>query len=177
MRTDLLDIWIDIAIRQAEAQGPHGLDDRITAMTLICDIWYLFSDYVDQKPDLSGSLLATLRRCSRDRSIAARIVAISLMFRLLDKFAKEKNSSAPMLYKSLIFTMVESSHEAEIREHYLLNFAQLFKAIPSIPISLLIEPLIKQMLSDKQPFEFKTGDFELFKVLSQHSKLSMTSAL
>lgn len=67
------------------------------------------------------------------------------MFRLLDKFASEKNQSAPVLYKTLIFLMIESSDNLLLREHYLSNFSALFKAVPSIPIGLIIDPLIKQM--------------------------------
>jgi hypothetical protein len=30
------------------------------------------------------------------------------MFRLLDKFAEDKNLSAPVLYKALIFSLIEN---------------------------------------------------------------------
>jgi len=56
-------------------------------------------------------LIASLRKCSREKSVPARIVAISLMFRLLEKFAEDKNSSAPVIYKSLIFNLVHSCKE------------------------------------------------------------------
>lgn len=89
-----------------------------------------------------------------------------MMFRLLDKFASEKNAAAPTLYKSLIFTMIESCHEPNLREHYLNNFSSLFKTIPTVPIGLLIDPLLKQMQSEKKPFDFYTFDFEFFKALA-----------
>jgi hypothetical protein len=56
-------------------------------------------------------LIGSLRKCSREKSVPARIVAISLMFRLLEKFADDKNSSAPVIYKSLIFNLVHSCKE------------------------------------------------------------------
>lgn len=121
--------------------------------------------------------MATLRKCSRDKSIAAKIVAISLMFRLLDKFAVEKNMSAPLIYKSLIFTMVESCHDPTLREHYLSNFTSLFRTVPSIPISLLIEPLLKQMQSEKVPFSFNIFDFDFIKNLSSHPKFNLNMAI
>jgi hypothetical protein len=65
------------------------------------------------------------------------------MFRLLDKFADEKNSSAPALYKSLIFSLIENPSDIQIREHYFSNFSYLFDSQQSIPLSLLIDPLIK----------------------------------
>jgi len=44
----------------------------------------------------------------RDRSRQVRLVAGTQMFMLLDKFSAEKNSAAPNLYKTLIFSLVES---------------------------------------------------------------------
>lgn len=46
---------------------------------------------------------------------------------------------------------------------YYLNFIQLFKNFPNIPIGLLVEELIKQIqLSEGDSFEFKLYDFEFF---------------
>lgn len=44
----------------------------------------------------------------RDRVRAVRLVTAVQMFKLLDKFSVEKNSAAPSIYKTLIFSMVES---------------------------------------------------------------------
>lgn len=49
------------------------------------------------------------------------------MFRLLDKFSGDKNASAPALYKSLIFSLIENPSDIQIREHYYGNFAYLFE--------------------------------------------------
>lgn len=145
-------------------------------MTFLAEIWFNFAGYVDKRTDLSNTLLVNLRKCSRERSVPARIIAISMMFRLLDKFAEEKNSSAPVLYKSLIFTMIESFHERPLREHYYLNFASLFRGVQSIPISLLIDPVLKQ-IQNAPNFEFQSFDLELFKVLVQHPKLNMNHSI
>lgn len=173
VKTNMLDFWIDMAVRQADSFGQ--VDDRLTAMIFLTDIWFNFSQYVDQKGDLSNTLIGIMRKFAREKSFSAKIVSISLMFRLLDRFAENKNSSAPVIYKSLIFTLIESSSEIALREHYLANFSSLFKTVPSIPISLLVEPLLKNMQLSK--FEFKPFDFEFFKILSQHPKLNLAMAL
>lgn len=49
------------------------------------------------------------------------------MFTLLDKFAEEKNTSAPALYKSLIFSLIENPGDIFMREHYFINFSALFE--------------------------------------------------
>lgn len=49
-----------------------------------------------------------------------------MTFRLLEKFAEEKNSSAPVLYKALIFSLIENPGDIILREHYFNNFSFLF---------------------------------------------------
>ena len=95
-------------------------------MTLLSEIWISFTDFVDKKPDRVNFIQTVLKKCSRDRLRGLRIVTVSLMFRLLDKFADEKNSSAPALYKSLIFSLIENPSDIQIREHYFSNFSFLF---------------------------------------------------
>lgn len=50
------------------------------------------------------------------------------MFRLLDKFAEEKNTSAPQIYKSLIFSLIENPGDIFMREHYFMNFTAIFES-------------------------------------------------
>ena len=66
-----------------------------------------------------------------------------MLFKLLDKFSEDKNASAPAVYKTLIFSLVESPSDSTIRDLYFTNFMALFEANPTIPIGLIIEPLIK----------------------------------
>ena len=47
----------------------------------------------------------------RDRVRTVKITTIAQMFKLLDKFSEEKNSSAPFIYKTLIFSLVEAPHD------------------------------------------------------------------
>jgi hypothetical protein len=86
-----------------------------------------------------------LKRGARDKHRPIRTVAICSLFRLLDKFSEEKNNSAPSIYKTLIFSLVENPNDPTLRELYFSNFTALFEAQTSIPVGLLIEPLIKQI--------------------------------
>ena len=65
------------------------------------------------------------------------------MFKLLDKFSAEKNASAPAIYKSLIFSLVESPWDQTVRELYLTNFQYLFEKVKSVPVGLLVDPFVK----------------------------------
>lgn len=68
-----------------------------------------------------------LKRGARDRHKPIRIVAVSLLFRLLDKFSEEKNPSAPTIYKTLIFSIVENPMDGTIRSLYYTNFAYIYE--------------------------------------------------
>jgi|LauGreDrversion4_2_1035121.scaffolds.fasta_scaffold67468_2 hypothetical protein len=95
-------------------------------MTLLTEIWISFTEYIDKKADRVNFIQNIFKKCARDRLRGLRIVTVSLMFRILDKFAEEKNGSAPALYKSLIFSLIENPNDIQIREHYFSNFIFLF---------------------------------------------------
>lgn len=63
-----------------------------------------------------------LKRGARDRHKPIRTVAICGLFKLLDKFSEERNPSAPSIYKTLIFSLVENPEDSTIRDIYLTNF-------------------------------------------------------
>jgi hypothetical protein len=61
--------------------------------------------------------------------------------------------------------MAESQSNVGLREHYLCNFRDLFKRVPTIPIGLLIDPLSK-LMNDSGRFKYKTFDFEFFQAIT-----------
>ena len=94
------------------------------------------------------------------------------MFKLLDKFSAEKNQSAPAIYKTLIFSLVESPQDQTTRELFLTNFQELFQNMKSIPIGLLIDPFVKANQIQGH-FQFQTFDFDFFTFAAQHPKLNI----
>ena len=109
----------------------------------MADIWYNFTEYVDNKDDMSNTILFVMKRAVRERTKSIRLSSIAYLFRLLDKLSETKNKSAPMIYKTLIFSLVENPNDPTIREIYLTNFKELFTNNQSIPISLLMDPLLR----------------------------------
>jgi hypothetical protein len=69
-----------------------------------------------------------LKRGSRDKHRPIRTVAVCALFRLLDKFSEDKNNSAPSIYKTLIFSLVENPNDSIVRELYYINFTTLYEA-------------------------------------------------
>ena len=84
-----------------------------------------------------------LKRCVRDRSQSLRLATSAYLFDLLDAFSVKKNISAPFVYKALVFSLIENPSDTTVREFYFNNFRHIFKKNPTIPIGLLIEPLLK----------------------------------
>ena len=79
----------------------------------------------------------------RERIRSVRIVTATCLFKLLDKFSAEKNTAAPAIYKTLIFSLVEAPQEQTTRELFLTSFQSLYESVKSIPIGLLIDPFVK----------------------------------
>ena len=84
-----------------------------------------------------------LKRCVRDRSQSLRLATSAYLFNLLDAFSVNKNISAPFVYKALVFSLIENPSDPTVREFYFNNFKHTFKKNLTIPISLLVEPLLK----------------------------------
>lgn len=126
-KSGILDFWIESCVRQSDNDGKHSYDERIAAITLLAEIWLSFTDHIDQKEEVANSVLQMLKRGSRDKHRPIRTVAVCALFRLLDKFSEEKNSSAPSIYKTLIFSLVENPNDSILRELFYINFISLYE--------------------------------------------------
>jgi len=84
-----------------------------------------------------------LKKASRDIRKTLTIVAIELMFRLLERFAEERHNFAPTVYKTLTFLLVEFYWEIDVRELMLKHFIDLYNDFETIPVNILCEPLLK----------------------------------
>ena len=60
-------------------------------------------------------------------------------------FAAERNPYAPIVYKMLTSSLIENHADLQLREFILRNFSQIFFSFPSIPIKILLDPVIKQL--------------------------------
>jgi hypothetical protein len=58
--------------------------------------------------------------------------------------ATERNRYAAILYKKLTFSLIENFDDIETRDYMENNFMNLFTKFASVPIDILLEPLIKQ---------------------------------
>lgn len=87
--------------------------------------------------------MTALKRALSDKSKLLSFTAIAHLFALLETFSIEKNQYAPIIYKKLIFAAIENHTNGEMRELIFMNFVDLFDRVKSIPVSTILEPLIK----------------------------------
>ena len=124
---------------------------------------------------MGNTLLFMLKRAIRERAKSIRIASVAYLFKLLDKLSSTKNKSAPLIYKTLIFSLIENPNDPTIREMYFSNFKELFQSNPAVPIGLLAEPLIKQIQTSLGiSFQLKIFDFDFFIYMIDHPKLSVS---
>jgi hypothetical protein len=152
-----------MCLKLSESNGKNTWDERISAISFLNEIWMNYTQYVDSKPEVVSDILGHLKKGIREKYTPMRMVSICQLFKLLEKFSEEKNQVAPTIYKTLIFSFVDNPNDENSREMFYLNFSQLFTKNPSIPIGLLIEPLIKQIQNTEGiSFHYKIFDFDFF---------------
>ena len=123
----MIDYWVEMCAREAENDGKHPIEERISSLALLADLWLLFTPYVDSKGETVNTVIFMLKRAVRERSKAIRLASVAFLFRILDDFSMTKNKSAPIIYKTLIFSLIENPNDPTIRMVYFSNFKTLFE--------------------------------------------------
>lgn len=101
-----------------------------------------------------------------------------MLFRLLENFAAERNPYAPIIYKTLTFCLIENHSDNDVREYITHNFCTIFEQSHSIPVGIMVEPLVKQLQTmDTNMYTLNVFDFKLLDVLANHSRLAIKNAI
>ena len=100
----------------------------------MAEIWLTFTDYVDSKEEMTNTIMFMIKRAVRERTKSVSMAASVFFFRLLDSFSETKNKSAPVIFKTLIFELIENPNDPTIRSVYLSNFKSVFAVNKSIPV-------------------------------------------
>ena len=80
----LIDFWIELCAREAENDGVHTDEDRVVAVTMLCDLWMTFNEHIDANEAQVTTIVFMLKRAVRDHSKCLRIPAVSQVFRILE---------------------------------------------------------------------------------------------
>ena len=124
---------------QLAKDGDH-VNDCLLGLTLLVELWQIEPETV---AGLEDQIMNDLKRHSKDlASNLLRIASVRLMFNLLGHFAPIKNTFAPMIYKALTFTFIDFYDNNEMRDEIIKGFAHLFKNNQTIPVGILLKPML-----------------------------------
>lgn len=172
----IISFWLEMCIRESDSDKSRPADVRIAGINFLCDLWMLFPNVVENHEEISTELLNTLKRALRDKLDILKFACIAKVFHLLENFANERNSFAPIIYKTLTFYLVENYRDHFIREIILSNFSSVFDSILNIPIAILLEPLVKQ-LQVANDANYSPIDFDFFIKIAKHPRLALKNAV
>jgi len=171
IESGLVDFWLDLSSREAENDFKMQNKEKVLAISLLTEIWLLFTDYIDEKEAVTNTLLFVFKRTVSERAKSIRLISIAYLFKVLERLIELKKKAALTLYRTLIFSLVESPFDPTIRELYLANFAELFRNNAKIPVEWLVEPLLKQITTQLGvTFVLKVFDFTFMLSLVTHPK-------
>lgn len=124
---------------------------------------------------MDASLKAISRAC-RESSVSAKVSFIILTFDLLEHLAELRCPQAASVYKLTTFLFIENFAEQIIRETMSMCFIDLLNQNKSIPINILLEPLLRNYfrLIDSGSFTLELYDCKLLFALIDHRKFSLT---
>lgn len=170
---EIIQFWLNSSCREAENDGKRQNEERAVALSVLNELWVYFPNYVEAKDEMANGILTVLKRAVRDKNQALQIFGLSLIFNLFDKFAEEKRKYAPVIYKAIVFSLVENHKSLEIHQFIMGNLQAIYSKFPQIPVSIVIEPLVKQiLLSENLSYFNNVFDFEFFLTLVIYPKLT-----
>jgi len=72
-----------------------------------------------------------------------RFHSIGLLFKILNHFINKKSAFSTIIYKTITFSLIENHAHFGMRSLILYNAKYIFETVPSVPIDILLEPLIR----------------------------------
>lgn len=165
--------WVDFGVKEAEAGKPNDL--RSVALNFVTRCLKYFVKFIGEDEILVNSLLGVINRSCRDENFVIRVMGISDMFYVLEFLSEINNPFAPVVYRMLTFLLVENFSSSDMREMIMGNFVVLFKMNSNIPITILLEPLIKRLQVSEVVLE--VFDYDFISIIAQHPRLNIKHAI
>ena len=162
--------------------------DKLVNLRIIMAVWQLDPELMESQvggsdQSLLDVSLKRILKLGRDPQLSIRLPALAMVFGLLSELATAKNAQSPSLYKLLTFSFIENFEDTETRELMTLSFIELFDAHRSIPVAILLDPLLRKLQQEQMEKEVvpdRPGlmhfDRQLLRCFIQHRKLKLESA-
>ena len=167
---------VEVALRESDSDGKRSTSSRSAALTLLSILWRYIPAYFEEHEEVVNSLLAMMKKACRDKSLLLSCHSAGHLFSLLIKLYAGRSQYAPLIFKSLTFLMIETFESVDFKEFVMSNFVIMLGEIQSLPISTMVEPMIKQ-LNLMQEVEMNCGDFDFFVAIARHPRLALEHAI
>lgn len=118
-----------------------------------------------------------MKRSARLPGVSHKISIYTFLVTLLHQFAADRNPYAPVVYKVLVFSLIENYKDYPIREFLSLNMKKILSKIPTLPVSILVDPITKQLDMYEDDNQITLHDIDLIRAIVGHPRLSLQSAL
>jgi chemotaxis protein histidine kinase CheA len=137
---------MDVALSVQRNDGDAAV---AAALELLATVWLEFAKQVEATAagDYCRAALERLKSHGRSArgSPTLQLGAVRCSFRLLRGLADSGSAYAPIVYKSLIFTLVESAHDSPVRDALMRQMAGALSKHRNLPVAVLLDPLLRQV--------------------------------
>ena len=158
------------------AEGPTDL--REASLTLLTTLWSAFPDEIEVKGEDCRQAVSVLKRGARDVERATQIHALACLFQLLHAFINAANAFSPVVYKTIVFMLIEHMRNDVVRDFITAELKVALDTHSNIPVGILVDPVVE---AGKPPGGqhpgLKRADFELVASMSEHARLEARPAL
>lgn len=168
------------AKKKGQGRAPNDERSRCAALSLLAELWLLMDVSVTdgderKRSEVMKAILGLLKRAARETtSITVKITANACLFVLLEAFVRKQRPYAPYVYKTLIFSLIESKSDSQaLREFMMASMKQSMGTLRQIPVGILIDPIVKQA----SLMGYDEDDLSLLAITAQHPRLGIKHAL
>ena len=124
------------------AEGPTDL--REASLTLLTTLWSAFPDEIEVKGEDCRQAVSVLKRGARDVERATQIHALACLFQLLHAFINAANAFSPVVYKTIVFMLIEHMRNDVVRDFITAELKVALDTHSNIPVGILVDPVVKQ---------------------------------
>lgn len=173
---ELLKYWIESACLQIEDKAKASM--KTISVTFLGEVWQLFPNVVEETPEAAHGVMRAFHRCVLSKCAALQVFALSVLCGLLQFFAAHRIAHAPAVYKTLVSVLVEGEVSSSVREFVIANVKAQLVACSSMPVEVIMDPLVKQM-KDTEVFSavYNLADIEFFNVIVDNMKGNVRSGI
>ncbi|CAD8090140.1 unnamed protein product [Paramecium sonneborni] len=137
--------WLEQGLEILESTNTLKSDEKICILRLIHNIW-LKNQYQQHQERVHNAFKAA----SLDSRECVALFSIQFLFSALEFFGKNKIPEAPIIYKIIAIQLVELTNDNLV--HFILqNLLIVFQTLPSIPLSIVLDPFIVNLQEKTYP--------------------------